>query len=104
MILQKTRDFYKEKASFLNSFLEETNFLDTSDRYPHSVVIRFGVEKFLGEASVWQSENGSYIEFEYVDLMDLKMEPVFIVREITEDTVEEELTVLFSTLVNFNNQ
>lgn len=97
-LLDKVRKYYQTNSSNLNSFLETTTFLDTTSKYPNSVVIKFGINKILGEVSVWQQANESYLEFEYVNLSKLDQEPVSIFKKIDGDSVVNELTVQFDAL------
>ena len=98
-ITDRVRDFYKDNLSELNSYLEETSFFDVSTKYPNSVVIKFGKDKLIGELSVWQNSNTeSYYECEYVDLTNLDKEPVNLNKQITGETVVEELTKQFNIL------
>jgi hypothetical protein len=97
-ILDIVRKYYKTHSSDLNSFLEETSFFDTNTKYPNSVVIKFGINKILGEVSVWQHSNESYIEFEYVNLIGLDKGPVCISKNIDGDSVIDELTKQFDDL------
>ena len=98
-ITDRVRDFYKDNLSELNSYLEETSFFDVSTKYPNSVVIKFGKDKLIGELSVWQNSNTeSYYECEYVDLTNLDKEPVNLNKQITGESVVEELTKQFNIL------
>jgi hypothetical protein len=97
-ILDKVKEYYKTHSSDLNSFLEKTSFLDTDTKYPNSVVIKFEINKILGEVSVWQHSNESYFEFEYINLMELDKEPVCINKNIDGDSVTEELKRQFDSL------
>jgi predicted AlkP superfamily phosphohydrolase/phosphomutase len=97
-ILDKVKRYYKTQSSDLNSFLEKTSFLETNAKYPNSVVIKFGINKILGEVSIWQHSNESYIEFEYVNLMKLDEEPVCLVKTVDSESVIDELTKQFDDL------
>ncbi len=53
-ILEKVKQYYHSNSTDLNSFLEETFFLETTREYPNCVVIKFVLHKLFGEVSVWQ--------------------------------------------------
>jgi hypothetical protein len=97
-ILEKVKQYYHSNSTDLNSFLEETFFLETTPEYPNSVVIKFGLHKLFGEVSVWQHADESYMEFEYVDLGKDNQEPVCISRTIDAETVNDELAKQFDVL------
>ncbi|MBL7896731.1 MAG: hypothetical protein JNK50_15645 [Bacteroidia bacterium] len=97
-ILDKAKNYYRTNSPDLDSFLETTSFMDTSTKYPNSVVIKFGVNKLIGEVSVWQNDYESYIESESLDLTNPDKEMVCSYKAVNSDTVVDELTKQFDAL------
>ena len=98
-IIDIVRRFYNSNSSELNSHLEESSFLDINSKYPNCVVIKFGKDKLIGEVSVWQNSNTeSYYECEYSDLTKMNSEPFYLYKQITSETVVDELTEQFNSL------
>ena len=98
-IIESVKKFYTDNLTELNAYLEETSLLDINTKYPNSVVIKFGKSKLMGEVSVWEHENtDSYYECEYFDMTTLDKEPVNLYKQITAETVVDELTIQFNTL------
>lgn len=97
-ILDQVKKYYQANSSDLDSFLETTSFLEVNPKYPKSVVIKFGTTKLIGEISVWQHDHDSYFECEYVDLTKPDNEPVSIVKNISTDTISDELKKQFDAL------
>ncbi len=98
-LVETIREFYDSNQSQLNTYLEATSFLDVTIKYPNSVVIKFGKDKLVGEISVWENNNTeSYYECEYFDLNNPNSEPVNLYKQITSETVVDELTKQFNKL------
>lgn len=97
-ILDKVKEYYHANSLDLNSFLGATSFMDVNSKYPNSVVIKFGTTKLIGEVSVWQNGTETYIEFEYANLTKADNEPVIAVKNITEETIIDVLTMHFEAL------
>lgn len=98
MILELTKNFYAQNVQWLNTFLDNVNFLDINEKYPNSVVIRFGESKFVGEISIWNFESRSYLELEYLNLAKPNSEMSVIIKDIYSDNILEELKFHFNLL------
>jgi len=97
-ILDKVKKFYETNSKELASFLETITLFETNSNYPNSVVIKFGKDQIVGEISVWNLENETYMECEYANLKNLDNEPVVFVKTINAETVIGILTNEFKEL------
>jgi hypothetical protein len=98
MILKKVKEYYDLNNLKINSFLETSCFLVVNEKYPNSVVIKFGKSKIAGEVSVWDFEESKYLELELVNFVKPENEPVFLVMDVDESNVISQLDIQFNRL------